>query len=181
MKKAAGLVFFVAFICVWPFACALATGFASSNKYAGYSNEPNGFRGILFGTNIKELSYIKLRKVQDAGEEKRYVVDKDKMNVGSAQLDRILYIFYDDKFYAVYIQYKSIGNYLKLRDIFVDLYGKGNKTQRGSFQIFIWMGHAVDIFLTYDEVKDEGDVMYTYKPIGDQIQSDRGRKGKGDL
>ena len=59
----------------------------------GFQNEPNGFRGIKWGTDIKTLKDMKyLINYEDVID--MYSRDKDKLFFGKAKIGSIHYIFY---------------------------------------------------------------------------------------
>jgi hypothetical protein len=152
----------------------------AQKRQPGYPNEPNGFRNILFGTHIDDLNYVKFVAILETKYDKRCKIWDDKMSIGSADLKEIWYVFYKNRFYSVFIKFNSFLNFSRLKDVFEGLYGKTSQLG-GSFKILSWDGCVVDIFMTYKEKEDKGEVIYVYKPIGDKIQKDDSLKGKGDL
>jgi len=57
-----------------------------------FQNEPDGFRGIKWGTNISELPDMSLS--EDYGNSKFYLRKGEKLKIGDADIDRIGYGFY---------------------------------------------------------------------------------------
>ena len=67
----------------------------SINTFA-FQNEPDGFRGVKWGTNIKALKDMKY--FTGKGEFTMYRRNNDKMQIGGAKLARILYVFWNNGF-----------------------------------------------------------------------------------
>jgi hypothetical protein len=134
----------------------------------GYSTEPNGFRNIFFGTHIKELPHLKLIKIGEIGEEKRYIIKDDPLRIGSVELEKIWYIFYGERFASAYVGFRSVINFNRIKKIFFDAYGKGLRVKGHTLEIISWKGDRVDIFLTFNEQDGQGDALYSYKPIMDK-------------
>ena len=93
----------------------LAASLILSPPVFAFQNEPDGFRGIKWGTNISELSEMGL--IEDDGESKFYVRKNDKMQIGDADLERIAYVFYKDRLYGIMVRYSSSLNLSKFSDV----------------------------------------------------------------
>jgi len=146
------------------------------NAYA-YDNEPEGFRGIKWGTNIKDVKNMKL--VEDAVDSKFYMRKDEKNKIGDAIVDSIVYVFYNNKFYGVIIKFNSITNFTRLKETFFQQYGSGNKHNR-FMEDYDWglMGSDVYINLKYSEVSEKGQIHYSYRPIAEEKKSALKRKAK---
>ena len=67
---------------------------------------------------------------QDGGNMKFYIRKDDKKKIGDAVVDQITYGFYNGKFFWVFLRFKSISNFVHLKDTFFQQYGPGNKRNR---------------------------------------------------
>jgi hypothetical protein len=93
----------------------LVASFLFSDSVFAFQNEPENFREIKWGTNIKELSEMGF--FQEDGKFKIYKRKNDKMNIGDADIKMLSYGFYKDRFFSVTIQFDSFSNFSKLKNI----------------------------------------------------------------
>ena len=116
----------------------------------GFQNEPNGFRGIKWGTDIKTLKDMKyLINYEDVID--MYSRDKDKLFFGKAKIGSIHYIFYKDKFFAVRIHTDGAKEFEAFRDAIFKEYGEGQHPERvGNLERWIWYGKITDMVLEYN-------------------------------
>lgn len=127
-----------------------------------FQNEPDGFRGIKWGTNITEIKDMQL---VDSGKDSEYCYRKsDKMKIGDADIAEISYGFYKNRFYVVFVEYKGFLNFTKLKAVLFNLYGK--PLQPNQFmEKYFWSGRTVDIYFDYNEISKEGGIYYAFRPI----------------
>ena len=136
-----------------------------------FKNEPDGFRGIQWGTTIDTLSEFVL--TGDTHTYTRlYIKKNDKKTLGYADLSAITYITYKQQFCSVMISFSELDNFLKIKDTFFNLYGYGDRNSQ-SVEGYIWIGSKVVITLDYNKLEDNGVISYHYWPIATQIQSDK--------
>lgn len=146
-----------------------------------FQNEPDSFRGIKWGNNISESPDMGI--VEDGGDSKYYIKKNDKMKIGDAELERVVYGFYKGRFYFVLIEFKGLVNYLSIKETFQQLYGEGYRPNR-FMEEYVWFGSTVDISLEYKEILKKGTAIYFFKPIIDEKKADmkeKAKKGSGDL
>lgn len=145
-----------------------------------YQNEPDNFRGIKWGTNIKELP--DMTKSPDNNE--LYVRNNDKFQIGDADLTLIKYGFYKERFYSVWINYESSSNFRKLKDTLFLQFGIGNQPNQFIEQYYWGIGSQVTISLQFNEMKDNGFILFVYNPIREEIindDKDKAKKAASDL
>jgi len=145
-----------------------------------FQNEPEGFRGIRWGTKITRLPGMELVRVE--GDEKYYVRPEDKLKIGKAVIESITYGFYRDDFFKVTIRVKGLMNYLDLKQTFVEVYGDGENVFGKDF--YAWSGKQVLVTIEFKTMLNEGEALYAYKPITEKMNKETGRKitkGAGDL
>jgi len=146
-----------------------------------FQNEPDGFRGIKWGTNISELPEMSLS--EDRGDSKFYLRKGDKLKIGDADIDRISYGFYKGRFNKLFIIYKGSLNFTKLKDIFFAQYGQGSKPNRFMEQYY-WVGETVSIAFEHSEITKEGKIFYTYDPVSSEKEAGskvKAKEGAKDL
>jgi hypothetical protein len=157
--------------------CVIAVVIIISFLFPVYSfsfqNEPDDFRGIKWGTNIKELRKMKL--VEDDKTSKYYIRKSDKLIIGKAALKSISYGFYDDRFYFGYIRFNSHDNFSGIKEALSEQYGAG---VQNSIEECIWTGQNVDISLRYNEASGRGKIYYIFKPIAKEKDGDKKEQPK---
>jgi hypothetical protein len=134
-----------------------------------FQNEPDGFRGIKWGTNISELSDM---LVVESGKDTLYYSRKDEnMKVGDADIDQISYGFYKNRFFVVLVEYHGHSNFTKLKAILIDQYGKAEQPNQ-LMERYFWFGGTVDIYFDYNDMHKNGNIYYSFRPI----QQERGKE-----
>ena len=129
---------------------------------SAFKNEPDGFRGIKWGTNISELNDL---LVAESGKDAVYCIRKnDTMKMGDASIDHIFYGFYKNRLFVVLVEYNGHLNFTKLKAILVDQYGKPEQPNQ-LMEKYFWSGETVDIFFDYNEKSKNGNVYYAFRPI----------------
>ena len=132
-----------------------------------FQNEPDGFRGLKWGdaptedmTFLDEISY----------EGSSYYKKDDKLNIGSARLDYIFYIFnlYSNQFYKARLYFTGKTNYDILKIIFEGRFDKPTwKAEDGYF--LQWMGeiepHKTRIYLRFVPEKQWGYLLIVSEEI----------------
>jgi hypothetical protein len=118
------------------------------------NSEPDGFAGIKWGTEFSETKsdMVELRSINDPAEPnvkiKIYYTKKgDDLKMGEAQLDKIEYVFWREKFAEVRINATGPENFDRLGKFLFEKYGTVNKFQ-GAYS---WEGSITRIALRYDE------------------------------
>lgn len=103
------------------FLALVAVLLVSTIAYAEYDppwfkdKEPDGFRGIKWGTELNAIGGMRVIGEQDGGIIKVCVRDKNRLRFGSAKLNEILYIFWNDKLWAVYMTTSGYKNAQRLK------------------------------------------------------------------
>jgi hypothetical protein len=118
------------------------------------NSEPDGFAGIKWGTEFSEAKsdMVESRSISDPAEPnlkiKIYYTKKgDDLKMGEAQIDKIEYVFWREKFAEARINTTGLENFDRLKKILFEKYGTVNKFQ-GAYS---WEGSITRIALRYDE------------------------------
>jgi len=132
-----------------PYCCLYILSTVISNSAFGFEKEPDGFRGIKWGTDISvnqqemyqldmdkgemEEFYVRINsKGSITGENKEeavkkrvveYIEGKDQETVGEAKVDTIIYIYYKNKFSGVLLNTHGDENRNLLIKTFITLFG----------------------------------------------------------
>jgi hypothetical protein len=131
------------------------------------NKEPYDFRGMKWGSIIRELPDMKL--MAEEGDLKFFERTNDPTKVGDADVDRIVYGCYKDRFYNVMIYYRSPSNFTKLADMFSREFGKPFQPNASEKKLF-WNGKNVNLLLNFDEASNSGRITYLFKPIQLEVE-----------
>jgi hypothetical protein len=118
--------------------------------------EPDGFRGIKWGTPISTLNG--LDQVWDGGNRKYYERKSDRLEIAGAKLHRIIYTFWQGQFSEVKVDIlKDYGNpqdefanFKILRGVCLDRFGSRRKAIVGSEE-YSWFGNMSWVKLMRDD------------------------------
>ena len=102
-----------------------------------YLDYLNGFRGIKFGTPVSQFKNLEV--LHDRKDVKAYSMKGDDMNLGSVTLSQIVYIFVNDKFYAVSLHADGGFNGSNLLRVFQAAFGPGAHPEGSPTKTF-WAG-----------------------------------------
>ncbi len=144
---------------------------AMMNLAHAVQGEPDGFGGIKWGAEMKPpLDLSPLPGAKDG--ESFYEKKGEPLNMGKAGIESIKYGFYKNKFFEVIIQYKSASNFKKLKEMLEEEFGSG-KRPNILFEQYFWDWPNVNVDLYYNPNRDEGRIIYYYKPIEKQKTADK--------
>lgn len=123
-------------------ACLIALSAAGA---AAFDNEPEGFRGLKWGSELSTLSGFK--KVLGAGDTVFYAREGEKERIGTASLASIRYLFYKGQFRQVWVMAEGAGNFAALQTALFDAFGKPVRVDShdGSSE---WIGARTTIMLS---------------------------------
>ena len=147
----------------------------------GMENEPEGFAGIDWGTDIDTLKDMKL--VQEKGEISRYLRLNDKESTRKAEARRADYFFYKDRLAAVRIPFNGITTFNDLKLALTEEHGEA-QYQNDLLNKFVWKGEYVVIVFKYIEITKRGHIAYIYNPIAaewDAEQKATSKQPQNDL
>jgi hypothetical protein len=140
-----------------------------------FVQEPEGFRGIPWGTSIRQLPDMVF--IAQEGHLKFYEKPHDKMKIGEAGVDSIVYGFYKDRLYSVLIYFSSTMNFSRLKETLEQEYGEYQQPNP-YVDKYLWYGKRLDLLFTYESVTQKGRIAYLYKPIVEEMEQDEKVKAK---
>ncbi|MDD2715203.1 MAG: hypothetical protein PHW04_04850 [Candidatus Wallbacteria bacterium] len=145
-----------------------------------FQNEPTGFRGISWGTDISKLENMKL---STPGNTPSYEKIGEKFKIGDADLENVYYITYKNKLFMIQIPFKYLFSFSRIKNTFFEQYGAVEKAQIFP-EKYIWTGKNIHISLDYNEITEEGSIFYIYQPIfklKDKADKEKAKKAASDL
>ncbi len=122
-----------------------------------FKNEPDGFRDIKWGTDILTLSGMKSIEKEDLGES--YVKEEDRLYIGKAKVEKIIYGFYKGKFVSVLIYTKNKANFDALKDALFKKFGKATLSNEYT-QKWNWYGKKTIISLIFQELPEDPTLLF---------------------
>jgi len=147
MKRVLMLVLGLLLICT--------VAFALDSKFKPGS-EPDGFRGIKWGTDISTLQDMKHYSTDSSyGGIENYTKKKDKLKIGGANIDRIIYGFWRGKFSSVDIYIEGYVNWAGLKKVSFEKFGKGLQLSE-YIEEYYWFGETTNMRLKYNEISEVG-------------------------
>ena len=127
---------------------------------------PNGFRGITWGTPLSKLTGMIV--ADDSGQVKYYRRSGDSLSLGEAELKRISYGFYRDKFYSVLIEFEGKENFEKAKTHLLATYGETAKIGSTGTSYRWRTANGTSINLKYSEIARQGHVFLFSRIIAEQ-------------
>ena len=135
-----------------------------------FKNEPDGFRGLLWGMNVKDardLNYVNTDPRY--GGIKMYTRAGDAMTIGSAKIEKIVYQFWRDRLCSVTIAVHGLDNWSGLQSATFDQFGPGSQTGLEP-ESYSWTGAKTSIMIQYDEGRQTGELWIGSKALAKEMQ-----------
>ncbi|OPY74416.1 MAG: hypothetical protein A4E64_02266 [Syntrophorhabdus sp. PtaU1.Bin058] len=124
---------------------ALIVGFATG--VLAFRNEPDGYGGIVWGTDISALKGMKaIGNRTDSPDTKIYVREGDALRFGSVDLKGIEYEFFRGKFRSVTLKVKDLSHYVALKKEAFKRFGRGRELNPHAERYF-WDGATSKVSL----------------------------------
>ena len=160
-------------------------------------SDPDGFRGIKWGTEIstlKDLEKVKQDKSSDS-DLVWYTRKGDTLAIGEAKLENIFYSFWMGNFEGVWIDFKGGENFEALKKALFEQFGnplesegsmkkmgkragrERSPTERaGTF--YAWWGKNTEVWLSYSEDRHKGTLTINSRMISEERRAYEKEKEK---
>jgi len=137
-----------------------------------FQNEPDGFGGIAWGTNVSTLSGMVYdsQYTWTAGTTSFYRRKGDTLRFGEAQLLFLKYGFFEGKFSDVMIETRGRKNWVALKRVCFEKYAQGFK-KNYYIESYRWSGKITSMVLEYKESEDLSTLLMKSEVIYEQIKS----------
>jgi hypothetical protein len=144
-----------------------------------FQNEPDGFRGIAWGTDISTLSGMVYdsQHTWAAGTTSFFRKKGNDLSMGKTKLASIRYGFFEGKMSDVLIEARGRKNWLALKAACFEKYGQGFK-ENFYQENYRWSGKITSMILEYKEKEDRGTLLMKSEAIYDQIRLQLREKAK---
>ena len=170
--------------------------FASARSSKPRSN-PDGFRGIKWGTEIstlKDLEKVEQDKSSD-GDLVWYTRKGDTLAIGEAKLENIFYSFWMGNFEGVWIDFKGGENFEALKKALFEQFGKPLESEgsmekmgkgagrersltEGAGTFYAWWGKNTEVWLLYSKDRHKGTLTINSRMISEERRAYEKEKEK---
>ena len=160
-------------------------------------SEPDGFRGIQWGTEISTLKDME-KAEQDKSPDNAlvwYTRKGDTLAIGKANLENIFYSFWMGSFESVWIDFKGDENFEALKKELFEQFGKvleseelmkrmdrrtgrAPSTIRHAEEFYAWWGKKSEITLSYSRDRHKGTLSIDSTRMGEERRAHERQKGR---
>jgi len=103
-------------------------------------------------------------------------MEGEKMKIGDADIEMIMYGFYKDRLEDMQIHFRSSANFEKLKEKLSQLCGPGRQPNpflatSHFLETYHWYGKKFSMFLTFNEKSGKGVIGCTFMPIYQERQA----------
>lgn len=123
------------------------------NTAQAFDNEPDGFRGITWGTELA-ANASEMSLTEESGIKKFYMRKGDKLTIGDAKLTDVGYYYWNDKFAGAMMRTKGISDETALILALKTTFGEGSKPNR-YLDKYYWYGATTTISLNCNSVSHD--------------------------
>lgn len=153
----------------------LSVAIISTTALADYT-PPTGFRDIPWASSPNAVMGG-MALVEDHGDMKCYTRKKESLKIGDADLKRIVYCYYKDRFFALTVKFSGATNFTKIQETLTQKFDEPLRPNR--YMDKYWWGiggSTVTIMLEYNDISKVGDFSYIYEPISaEQTKNEKQR------
>jgi hypothetical protein len=177
--------------------CIFLIGCLSSARSSRLRTDPDGFRGIRWGTEISSLKNME-KVEQDRSSNKDlvwYTRKGDSLTFGKASLENIFYSFWMGDFESVWIGIKGDENFETLKKELFEQFGKVLESEelmkkmddevgkepasiRHPEEFYAWWGKNTEMTLSYSRDRHQGTLNINSKKIGEERRAYEKQKGR---
>ena len=160
--------------------CLLISSFAFAEWGIGEKpgTEPDGFRGIKWGTSIDSLAGMKYYRTDPSyGGTQVYTKKNEDLKIGAANLEEVEYSFWQGRFCSGRIHTVGFSNWSGLKEATFEKFGAGYQDNE-YIENFVWFGTQTTMILRYSEVTEEGTLVIVSAVINEQQEAWKKRKAR---
>jgi uncharacterized protein YdeI (BOF family) len=134
--------------------------FQNNTDAKNFSNEPDGFRGIKWETNVSKVKGLQNKDTVYSYGDITYTRKNDKFEVAGAKVEKIRYLFTNGKFTGVSIEFKDNDNFNSIKEGFFKEYGSPNHFNNTTaiHEEYMWKGKKTLIRLFYLKSHGNGSI-----------------------
>ncbi len=136
-----------------------------------YSSEiENGFLMHSWGDSSTKYSGLKI--LAEKEDISYYSKPGENYTIGNVTIDKVIYGFYKDQLFGVYLNIDSIEVYDKLLHHMKSIYGlPATKLTADNLSVLKWKQNDVTVKLKLDEPAQKMKLSFYYKPLSQQLNA----------
>jgi len=158
----------------WLIICLALVGSSAYAQTLKLGSEPDGFRGIKWGQDVSTVDGLIYQFSN--GDNDFYFRSNDELKMGAAELEMIVYVFWQDRFSGVMLFTDGSSNWENLKAVVFEKFGEGQQEN----EQYIWRGIEVGMVLEYNEFSEEGTFgMISMKELLEQKKWEAEQNKKG--
>jgi hypothetical protein len=136
-----------------------------------FDNEPDGFRGVTWGSEFAANEKDFTLK-EDAGEVQFYLRKEDKMAIGGAELSAVVYSYWRSRFSGVRLGTEGVANKTALIDAFREQFGEPERPNRFMDRYF-WMGGKTLIIIDCNPINHKCNASLDSAELFEALQAEK--------
>ncbi len=129
------------------------------------------FSGIAWGAPAEDTRNLTLAR--EDGDERYYSRPDDFYPLGGVNCDKVLYGYYQNQFFGVFMQVNNQADFRALRDHLNERYGNARSQMRMDRTIYIWDFLDIKIKLKHYEEREKAKLAFYYTPLSTQVNEAR--------
>lgn len=134
------------------------------------SSEPDGFRGIKWGTYLENMADMEYSRTDPSfGGIKTYTMKNDILMLGTAVIEKIEYCFWQEKLCNVWLYTKEIENWNRLKNAFFEKFGMGFQANKYN-ENYLWFGDITKMRIEYNIRTEQGTIVILSSEALKQMQ-----------
>jgi len=160
--------------------CLLISSFAFAEWTTGGKSgtEPDGFRGIKWGTSIDDLAGMEYLETDPSyGGTLKYTKSNENLKIEAANLFLVKYGFWQGKFCSASIYTINPVNWYGLKEATFEKFRAGGQPNE-DIEEFIWSGPRTTMILQYSEITEQGFLWISSTVITEQQEAWKKRKAR---
>jgi hypothetical protein len=151
---------------------------------AMFGADSEGFRDLKWGEPFNQKTKDFIIKYNDLSSKTiTYIKKNDKLEIATAKLLGIDYLFFDNKFEGVNIKFEGYSNFISLKDTLTAKYGEPSRPNQ-FMNTYYWFGGNTIMGIIYNDISGKGSIFMSNKALYDQqeqYKKDIASKGVKDL
>ncbi|HSN04548.1 MAG TPA: hypothetical protein VLS44_06160 [Nitrospira sp.] len=134
-------------------------------------NDPNGFEGIPWGTELGESD--RLGRVEDAGALQSFEQKSGTPALGTIPVDVLRYTTFEGKFGRVLIRYHGKETHEQILTYLQSKYGPLDRTPGqisvGPIRVYAWHGFDTEITLRFESRVEQGVIFFESRTLREKL------------
>jgi hypothetical protein len=134
-------------------------------------NDPNGFEDIPWGTVLSESE--RFIRIEDAGRTQTYELKGKPPALGTAPVDSIRYMTYEEKFGRVTVRYSGAATHERILAYLQSQYGPLDRTPGqiavGPIKVYAWHGFDTEVTLRFEAKAERGIIFFESRILREKL------------